>query len=437
MENHMLGRFRIRYQILLIFGVVMLGSNLILFLSYDSNDYIAAPHDADRMENGNTLVTHVSFGEMMVHLYRKSNQIRVDPTNPNHKIVEYDSKGKVIWEFLDVAYPHEVLQLPNGHLLVADTGNDRVIEIDYPNTNIVWSWEPSQIDWSQINPDWDSTHYYNNPFTEDGDIIYDWTHVNDVEFKNYGTWEACLISLRNFDLVVEIDYTADKLNPNDPSNIKWWFGNYGNFDLLHHQHNPDYLESGNILISDSENNRIIEVDYDTKEIVWEYGKDLYWPRDADELDDGTILITDSNDCEVLLLDKEQKKVLWTYQENMIIPYEADCLENGNILISTEYNGIVIEVNEQGQIVWQQGHSFIQAAFYLNSIIILITSLTSWGFLYKKMQASRKQGTNLSKKFFIAATLISLSLIGALIILLFYNSLIVFLVRVAHSVFGSF
>jgi len=47
-------------------------------------------------------------------------------------------------------------------------------------------------------------------------------------------------------------------------------GDYGNHSILQRQHNPDYLSSGNIIIADSENNRIIQVNYTTKNVEWIY-----------------------------------------------------------------------------------------------------------------------------------------------------------------------
>jgi hypothetical protein len=67
------------------------------------------------------------------------------------------------------------------------------------------------------------------------------------------------------------------------------------------------LENGNTLITDSRNNRVIEVT-SAGEIAWEYG-------------------------------------------GLAIPYEADRLENGNTLISDNNHKRVIEVNPAGEIVW--------------------------------------------------------------------------------------
>ncbi|GAI79789.1 unnamed protein product [marine sediment metagenome] len=164
-----------------------------MFFVFNNLELIDVPHDADRKSNGNTLIVSASFSEMLNHLNRIDDQQPVEPNNPAHKVYEVDPKGNVIWELRGLAYPHEVLELPNGHLLIADTGYNRVIEVDYPNKSIIWSWEPAQINWTKVNPEWDSDHYYNNPST------YDWSHLNDVDFKQYSTWNSCLISIRNFD----------------------------------------------------------------------------------------------------------------------------------------------------------------------------------------------------------------------------------------------
>ena len=289
----MLRRIRLRYRVLLFFAILLLSSNIIMFFVFNNLELIDVPHDADRKSNGNTLIVSASFSEMLNHLNRIDDQKPVEPNNPAHKVYEVDPAGNVIWELRGLAYPHEVLELPNGHLLIADTGYNRVIEVDYPNKSIIWSWEPAQINWTKVNPKWDSDHYYNNPST------YDWSHLNDVDFKQYSTWNACLISIRNFDLIVEVNYTADFNDPNNSDNINWWYGDYENHTLLFRQHNPDYLDSGNVIISDSGNDRIIEINYTTKEVEWKLDQGLNWPRDADELDNRNILITDSSNSRII------------------------------------------------------------------------------------------------------------------------------------------
>jgi len=362
--THLKTRNKIR--ILLIF--VFLIFNLIVIPQLFFNRNLLAPHDVDRKANGNTLICAVSLNEMFTHPSRVDKQIYMPNNSVRNRVLEVNQRGNKIWEFSGLGMPHEVLELPNGNLLVADTTLDRVIEIDYEMKTIIWSWEPSKINWTEVNSKWNSTHYYNNPKT------YDWTHINDVEYKDYGTWNACLVSLRNFDLVVEINYTADTTNQNKADNIVWWYGDYSNHSLLSRQHNPDYLENGNIIIADSENDRIVEINYTTKERVWTSNLELRWPRDADELDNGNLLITDSYNNRIIEINKTTEEILWVFEKDLMIPYEADYLDDGNYLISTEYMGKVIEVNRNGFIIWSYGFPVFKLLFFFYSLIIILTSI---------------------------------------------------------------
>jgi hypothetical protein len=278
--------------------------------------------------------------------------------------VEVNEEGEVVWEMRGMAYVHEINEMPNGHLMIADTGYDRVFEINYPDKDVVWEWKPEDIDWEDVNSAWDSDHYFNNPTT------YDWTHLNDVDFKNYSTWTGMLVSIRNFDLVVEVNFTsARNYSEARADDIVWYYGDYQDHDLLFHQHNPEYIDNGNIMIADSENQRIIEVNYITKDVVWKYDEGLVWSRDCDELEDDRLLITDVD--RVFEINKVTKEVLWEYEGELMTAYEADRLDNGNTLIGTGIGGIAIEVNSNGDIVWQYGVSYPKFAAYMNGIILLL------------------------------------------------------------------
>ncbi len=382
--------------------------------------------DVDRKANGNTMISTFSFLEVLNYPNRMINQIPVEPNSTDHKIFEVDQYGNKIWELVGLAHPHEIEELPNGHLLIADTGFDRVIEIDYPNKNIIWEWKPEKINWTKVNSLWDSSHYYNGPPS------FDWTHLNDVDFKQYSTWNACLISIRNFDMIVEVNYTAEKLGPsNNPDNIVWYYGEYQNHSVLQRQHNPDYLSNGNIIIADSENNRILEVNYTTKEVEWVYQGGLDWPRDADELPNGNILITDSLNSRVFIIEKESKNIVWQFIGDLVNPYEADLLENGNVLIGNGIGGVVYEINAVGNIVWKYGLSYLKSVVYLNCIITLLMSSVFLIFIFtnkdwKTRLAERK--LNFSLKLGILVSLIVISIT----VLFTYTSITMLVFRILFS-----
>jgi len=420
----MLRELSFKFKIKLIFYVALLIGNLVIILTFANLNLIQTFHDVDRRANGNTFIASSPFFDLITDQITiaqnpgvKGPPKLVDPNDPNQKIIEVNSQGKIIWELSGLAFPHEILEIPNGHLLIADTFFDRLIEINYPNKDIVWSWEPSKINWTEVNPEWDSNHYYNIP------LAYDWTHLNHVDYKNYGTWEACLISIRNFDLIVEINYTAEIIGPsNNPNNIIWYYGNYGNDTLLHRQHNPDYTSTGDITVSDSENNRVLEIDYETKTVLWEYAEGLAWPRDADELENGNILITDTFNNRIIEVEKSSKNIVWSYRTDVLIPYEADKLENGNILIGNGYGGVVYEVNPQGRVVWRFGLSFFKSFAYLNFLnIIALLSIT---IVYKFKKIKTEELTR--KKFYINLALFCFYLvfiIFSIYLVIFYNDLV--------------
>ena len=421
--------YRYRFKVLGFVLVVLVISNFAVFYRYSKAQLIIVPHDVDRKINGNSLICYTTFREMFSHIGRADDQVPLESGDTLHKVVEVDASGDVVWEKDGLGIPHEVLELPNGHLLVADTSKDRIIEINYPNKDIIWSWEPILINWTQVNPSWDSEHYYNNPIT------YDFTHMNDVEFKQYANWNACLISIRNFNLIVEVNYTAEMIGPsNNPANIIWWFGDYSDSSLIKEQHNPDYLSNGNIIIADSQNNRIIEVNKTTKEIVWVYDEGLKWPRDADELENGRLLITDCFNNRIIEIDRDSKEILWKYRKNMLIPYEADMLENGNILISGDYGGKVLEINRDKKIIWKYGKSAVRAGFYLNSTILFLLCLH--GLIIRIYSPSLEDFTKKKRRRRVATiSLLSIFMNLFFFIICAYSFFIFILIRLAYSLIG--
>jgi len=258
-----------------------------------------------------------------------------------------DSSGKVKWQSnLNGDFIHDCDMLPNGNILIADITYDRVIEVDINNSSsIVWSWDasnPLDINWTSFSYEqgWDEIDY-----TPEISIfgIY-WTHLNDVDYINgsqFGrNYNSILISLRNFDLVLEVNYSETK-------EVIWWYGEPGNFSLLNHQHNPDRYENGNTVICDSGNDRIVEINTTTKEVVWElkniypYGK-FRWVRDCDEIGGNKRLITDSGNNRLLVYDMNSMSIVREIKSPFFSnPYEADLLEDGKLIVGSLTTGTII------------------------------------------------------------------------------------------------
>ena len=187
------------------------------------------PTDADRLPNGNTLITD----------------------KMHDRIIEVTPDGNIVWEYTEgIHLPNDAERLPNGNTLIADTYSgfpqgtwDRVLEVD-PDGNIVWQMRAYPLQW-----------------------------VYDAERLSNGN---TLITSKSYDLVFEV-------TPNNT--IVWEYS-----ICLDSPYNADRLSNGNTLITDFGNNRVIEVT-PVGNMVWLYSN-LNLPTEADRLPNGNTLISD-------------------------------------------------------------------------------------------------------------------------------------------------
>jgi len=130
------------------------------------------------------------------------------------------------------------------------------------------------------------------------------------------------------------------------------------------------LESGSLLITDYDGKRAIEVERETKKILWEHPvPGLCW--DVQRLENGNTLI--AYDGGVIETNPAGKEV-WRGPD-IKLPASAERLENGNTLISDYYGKQVIEVNAKGKTVWEfKGESEACDARRLENGNTLITEL---------------------------------------------------------------
>ncbi len=112
----------------------------------------------------------------------------------------------------------------------------------------------------------------------------------------------------------------------------------------------DRLTNGNTLISDSINNRVIEVD-PLGNIVWEYNTGLNLPVDAERLPDGNTLIADAENNRVIEVNPVGN-IVWEYSAGLYYVYDVERLSNGNTLITNLFDLGLIEVDPAGNIVWE-------------------------------------------------------------------------------------
>ena len=175
--------------------------------------------------------------------------------------------------------------------------------------------------------------------------------VHDVDMLDNGNFLLTIFTIGGGpSSVVEVDRSG---------NIVWEYRG------LNFAHSAEVWEDL-VLISDTGNDRVIIVDKRTNQIVWNSdditlsdGSRLNYPNDADFITDDRILITDRNNHRVIEIDLNGN-ILWQFGETGIpgsdnthlnFPHNADRLPNGNTIICDSENDRIIEIDPSGNIVW--------------------------------------------------------------------------------------
>ncbi len=203
---------------------------------------------------------------------------------PGKGIYEIDREGKVVWSHLDRNVSHDADRLSNGNTLYVSGNKDKkkdaqVKEVN-PDGMIVWSWyAKDEFDKPPFK------YAYNQG----------WTHTNAVTRMVNGN---TLISPRNFNCLVEVD-------------LKGKVVRIIGEEYLQHQHDPEILSNGNILVANHQQpHEAIEIDIHSEAIVWRFAlpKRRVWPvRDADRLPNGNTLITGTT---LLVEVTPNKEIVW-------------------------------------------------------------------------------------------------------------------------------
>jgi hypothetical protein len=256
-----------------------------------------------RLSNGNTLISDAG-----------------NATGDGSRILEVNDAGNVVWSWADeLNFAHSAVVLESGNLLIADTTNNRIVEVDREGTTLF-----SSDDWSGGTgalSDGSHLHYPNNAVTTDDGMF--------------------MITDRNNDRFVVTDREG---------NIKRSLAG-----SIRHPHNCEPLPDGHVIIADSDNNRVLEVNHSGDE-VWTYDINLNWPRDANRLSNGNTLIVDSRNSRIIEVSCKGE-IVWEYRADHFANfYEAQRLDSGNTLISDQQHGAVIEVDLEGRLVWSFARS---------------------------------------------------------------------------------
>ncbi|MFB6073876.1 MAG: arylsulfotransferase family protein [Haloarculaceae archaeon] len=223
---------------------------------------------------------------------------------------------------------HAAAPLEDGTVVFADMDRERVAVVAPDNGTVLWQWNASSFYEAPPDP-----------------TRRDWLHINDVDPLGDGRF---LVSVRNANqlLVLQRGEGVVQVINADPGGSDssclrsgQLYDASGDGDvrcgdptLIDHQHDPQWLGDGAVLVADSDNNRVVELHREngTWHQAWVStgANDIHysWPRDADRLPNGHTLVTDSlNDRVVEVTESGQAVWSATTDEN---PYDAERLPHG-------------------------------------------------------------------------------------------------------------
>jgi hypothetical protein len=299
-------------------AVELVENGSVVWRAGDTDSYF----DVTRLDNGSVLAGFMHSG------YEECGRYEPPCTRTGFRVIDPDDGDpEIVGEY---SFPvrtetnsevHDVEPLPGGGYLFTDMEYERIAVVE--QGEIVWQWNASSI----YEPPGDPTRV-------------DWLHINDVDRIGEGRY---LVSVRNANQLVIVqrgEGVVDIINE-DPDLSD---GRVGDPDLMDHQHNPQWLGEGAVLVADSENNRIVELHEQSDgswDVVWSVssagGYDFQWPRDADRLPNGNTLITDSAGQRVVEVN-ESGAMVWSHVTPGVFPYEAERLPAGETVGAPTYGG---------------------------------------------------------------------------------------------------
>jgi hypothetical protein len=227
---------------------------------------------------------------------------------------------------------HAVDRVREDTYVLTDMDAERVVMVR--NGTEIWEWRASS--------------FYEAP---EDPTSSDWLHINDVDHIGEERFLVSVRNANQILVVERGAGVVEVVNEDDGGSDSTCREDgrlvdsdgdddvrCGDPDVFREQHNPQWIGPGAVLVADSENDRIVEV-HETEDGDWEpawvvtraAGVGLNWPRDADRLPSGNTLITDSLNKRVVEVD-ENGTAVWSVDTagsgGPNIPYEADRIPVG-------------------------------------------------------------------------------------------------------------
>ncbi len=251
------------------------------------------------------------------------------------EMLEVDWDNNLVWKWEDHYQNHTFARLRNGNTMLlrwVRVPNEVAEEIEggLVGSDVIESGE--RVMWADGFRE----------ITPDGQVVWEWLPWEHVDIKDFPICPLCtrlewthgntvfempdgdiLTSFRSQSSVFIIDKKT--------GDVKWMWGR----GEITHQHDPSFLDSGNVLIFDNGNHRqdgsgmsysrVIEVNPKTDKIEWEYKDDP--PGDfytsimgsCQRLPNGNTLISETDMSRIFEVTREGE-IVWEY----VSPFYNDC-----------------------------------------------------------------------------------------------------------------
>lgn len=262
--------------------------------------------------------------------------------NPNHRVIEINPvTNNVVWSYggsPTLRFPNEATKLTNGNILIADTYNHRIVEVR-PDQTIAWTYGTG-------------------------------TPVDVRKYYDYGIGASTILMVdRAYNRILEVTYPGGVVFWN-----LWAVSIPGTYTFWEVERRPGIGTPTYLITSRSPGESCVIVVERTGmvsgTIVWKYPY-LNDPRDAEWLPCGSVLITDTDNRRVIEVQPilpTGGTIVWQWNAGTFTPYEATLIENNTVLVAGAYdlqddamNGIyppaistsILEITRPtGQIVWE-------------------------------------------------------------------------------------
>lgn len=246
----------------------------------------------------------------------------------NRRAVELDGQ-RVVWQYgepvvqhRDLSFPRSVELLPNGALLVADTGHDRVVTLDPGGAN-EWPVEGVKpLFWprcARLSPSGTL-------------IVADGRNSRILEVSARG---SALHELSDAG-------SSGELSLRDPHDVR-------------------LLAGDRLLITDSAAHRVVETDWEGR-VRWSVDREtvgLRDPHSAQQLADGTVLISDTANGRLVWVDLRGRIVreFMAFSSSGFLcrldrPRYAETYEDGTLLVVDSGNNRVLAGDRDGNLLWE-------------------------------------------------------------------------------------